>query len=463
MEIKISDDAGIRTQLDREFDSPANPAPYNLLSAYIKENFRDAFALITDLIPGIDPSFYIRLESDRTAYGQLEVMASVDVEKSSQGHYYFDLHYSTLRQLMSAILQPEKEESDLIRARFFNTVLHELIHCADMQALRELTKTSLMTMPVRRHFMHNLMNLQKEEEGISLNLAFVYFLAAYRNEGVAILGEKLLGLQVKTEHNFPAEERHNLFYQCFHNIIRHCSGLKFYNRMQNMKFMKLVEEFSGHAYMYGDLFLLDLLRLRQPELEELIHRASSEIYHMHGVCCSREEKIFLLKKVFETDISDFMQMVLLYIRQHPDAGETVVADLLHCCAVWQEDSNPAAISSFAKSVAHAAHVRDEKAFLHTMKQSVGSLMPAEDIRQELNRFLLLEQEEDIVHELKLLARILHERYTRDANPIAAHALTYLLDNEDLVFDQIPLLGWQDDWMVLEAALLLLNQKVPSQT
>jgi hypothetical protein len=79
----------------------------------------------------------------------------------------------------------------------------------------------------------------------------------------------------------------------------------------------------------------------------------------------------------------------------------MVEAVLQCCAIWQDDSNPAAISSFSKNVAHAAHRKDQAGFLDAMKQSVGSVMQEEEIRVGLARYMQMEHTEDIVHELKI--------------------------------------------------------------
>ena len=43
------------------------------------------------------------------------------------------------------------------------------------------------------------------------------------------------------------------------------------------------------------------------------------------------------------------------------------------------------------------------------------------------------------------------------NEIAKWALTYLLDDEDLIYDDISIIGWQDDWLVLNAALNIIEK------
>jgi hypothetical protein len=45
---------------------------------------------------------------------------------------------------------------------------------------------------------------------------------------------------------------------------------------------------------------------------------------------------------------------------------------------------------------------------------------------------------------------------KDENEIAIWALTYLFDEEELIYDSIPIFRYQDDWLVLDAALRLIN-------
>lgn len=44
----------------------------------------------------------------------------------------------------------------------------------------------------------------------------------------------------------------------------------------------------------------------------------------------------------------------------------------------------------------------------------------------------------------------------EQNEIAIWSLTYLFDEEELIYDSIPFFGYQDDWLVLNAAIRLIK-------
>jgi uncharacterized membrane protein YkvA (DUF1232 family) len=56
-----------------------------------------------------------------------------------------------------------------------------------------------------------------------------------------------------------------------------------------------------------------------------------------------------------------------------------------------------------------------------------------------------------------MATILYPLAVFENNEIAKWALTYLLDDEDLIYDDISIIGWQDDWLVLNAALNIIEK------
>jgi uncharacterized membrane protein YkvA (DUF1232 family) len=44
----------------------------------------------------------------------------------------------------------------------------------------------------------------------------------------------------------------------------------------------------------------------------------------------------------------------------------------------------------------------------------------------------------------------------EQNEIAIWSLTYLFDEEELIYDSIPFFGYQDDWLVLNDAIRLIK-------
>jgi len=91
-----------------------------------------------------------------------------------------------------------------------------------------------------------------------------------------------------------------------------------------------------------------------------------------------------------------------------------------------------------------------------MKNTVGYAMETEEINQLYNEFLNKDDTEDIIKNIKHLCKpLLHQLNTQQCE-ISRWALTYLLDDEDLIHDELTNLGYQDDAMVLNSALKFIK-------
>ena len=65
-------------------------------------------------------------------------------------------------------------------------------------------------------------------------------------------------------------------------------------------------------------------------------------------------------------------------------------------------------------------------------------------------------DEDVYVGLQIKAEQLMLHALNHENEVAIWALTYLFDEQDYIHDELPILGWQDDWMVLDAAVKMLS-------
>ena len=94
-----------------------------------------------------------------------------------------------------------------------------------------------------------------------------------------------------------------------------------------------------------------------------------------------------------------------------------------------------------------------------MKSTVFSVMPKEIIKLfgDFKRLDIGGSREDIYQEIIVLGERLIEKFDKNEK-IVSWALTYLLDDEDLVHDNLNYVGLQDDWFVLNAATHLISIK-----
>jgi hypothetical protein len=102
--------------------------------------------------------------------------------------------------------------------------------------------------------------------------------------------------------------------------------------------------------------------------------------------------------------------------------------------------------------------KDAALFIKIMKSTIGSRIPLSEMIDMHDKFLQKSYPEDIIEDIRKMAEVLIKLAQTNGNEVALWALTYLFDDQDLIHDDISYLGWQDDWMVLEAALILLNQR-----
>ena len=95
-------------------------------------------------------------------------------------------------------------------------------------------------------------------------------------------------------------------------------------------------------------------------------------------------------------------------------------------------------------------------YLKLMKNTVGYTMDKEEINQLYIYFKQKEENEDIIKQIKYQSEILLSRLNNKGCEISKWALTYLLDDEDLIHDELTFLGYQDDALILNAAIKLLK-------
>ena len=83
-------------------------------------------------------------------------------------------------------------------------------------------------------------------------------------------------------------------------------------------------------------------------------------------------------------------------------------------------------------------------------------MSVEEIKESYIIFSQKVYPEDIVEDIRKKGGLLLSSALNENNEVALWALTYLLDDQDLIHDDLSVLGWQDDWMVLDAACRIIN-------
>jgi hypothetical protein len=243
-------------------------------------------------------------------------------------------------------------------------------------------------------------------------------------------------------------------------VLGEACDLHYYNEIEKHEVYEKLNEIYLSAYNYAELILLVLLETLNPNLSHKCIKAQDYILGKAKNELTNSDMHELLKIAMDIDVSEFINGIL----RHPffDKNQALISRklLFECCAIIQDDTeviNEDGITLFAKTIGVIGYNQSASSFISSMKATIGSCMSDNEIKELYVVFTKKEYLEDIVESVKKMANILYPIAIDENNEIAKWALTYLLDDEDLIYDDISIIGWQDDWLVLNAALNILNK------
>ena len=271
-----------------------------------------------------------------------------------------------------------------------------------------------------------------------------------------MLGEHLLDENSDLKIERPIEKVMIRFKENLNQVFQLCAGLKFYNNLETTKAHQMLRELSIEAYQYGDLILLELVKTLHPEenirVDNLIQQLSVNTTNN----IDKQDSLLFIKLAMQIDLSEYVQAI--FNNEMLNSNEPLSKQqLLECCAIIQNNSQNELISIFSKNIGICGFNKNSELFIDTIREVIGSKMSAEEIAESYQSFLQKDYPEDIVQSIRQMASQLLPLALYENNEVAIWALTYLLDDQDLIHEELSVLGWQDDWIVMDAAFnLYLN-------
>jgi len=450
-QISIIDQSGIEQALDFDYRHQNHKTLYNDVRSEIKKVFTEKIELINELFPKRNLTFKVNLEQEKKD-ALSETLASFDSGRSADDVYVFHIYYGTIRQIADSLLLGS---SNAIFKSFSDTILHELIHAADLSILKE--SNTVREHSYRLHGLNSnqfLKDFNAPNYEWNVQWAMLRFFQIFRNEGIAMLGQHLFNVTCVLDIERPIEQVMNRFKDILVTVMSKCSGLKYYNNFESTKAHQILNELSLDAYRYGDLIFLELIRTIYPKECNLVADFISNLSVSSSNSFDKEQSIYLLKLTMEIDLSEYVQAVFnneILNREEPLSKK----QLLECCAIIQNDSQADLISAFSKNIGICGFNKSSTIFIQTISAVIGSKMTEIEIGENYHLFLQKHYPEDIVHVIRAMADKLLPYALNENNEVAIWALTYLFDDQDLIHDELAILGWQDDWMVLDAACRII--------
>ena len=451
--ISIIDQSGVEQALDFDYRHQNKKSLYHDVRVAIKKVFDKKIELIKDLFPTGELTFNVNLEQEKKDETS-QTLASFDSERSGGGVYVFHVYYSTLRQIADSLLSIS---DNTILHSFSDTVLHELIHAADLSALKETN--SIREHSFRLHGGNQnqlLKDLSVPNYEWNVQWTLLRFFQIFRNEGIAMLGEHLLNNNTNLKSERPIEKVMIRFKENLNQVFKKCTGLKYYSSIETTQAHQILRELSMEAYHYGDLILLELIKTLHPEEKEKVDKLLKQLSGITSDKKDKLESLYFLKLAMQIDLSEYVQSIFnndILNRDEPLPKQ----QLLECCGLIQDDGHGELISLFSKNIGICGFNKNKDLFIETLHKVIGSKMSTTEIAESYRAFLDKSYPEDIVESIRQKTDQLLPLALNENNEVAIWALTYLLDDEDLIHDDLSILGWQDDWMVVDVAWrLLLN-------
>lgn len=347
--------------------------------------------------------------------------------KSSKVSFYFLIDIKLLTQTL------DKNTISLVLS-------HELAHAADLDILQENSAIYKHSIQLNNRFSLNQMISDTSSQGIdsqSLQWCLLNFIATIRNEGVALLNEVIQGHRVLPE----ISRAKTLFLETLEYAVDFSKNQHFYKRFDRAEVVSLFQVMEQKVYSFADVILLSVIdkcALDNPESISLERLKTS------------------LQMALDFDVSEWIDAVLFdqYL-QELEEEEIELFELLNSFGNIGMESTPA----IGKNLLVLSANKDKQSFLNLIHPIIDKDRSYLDIKTEIaniNKEYLKSDISIAAQELALnLLKLSDNGFT---NPVVLPALNYYLNPNDLISDNLPFIGVQDDWLVLEGAANFIHKQ-----
>jgi len=195
-----------------------------------------------------------------------------------------------------------------------------------------------------------------------------------------------------------------------------------------------------------------IIAIQNKDLKEICFESVDYLCGKTSVKPTPGNVLIILKTALEMDLSDYINGLIKEPFHHSESSIIDKQIILNYCAYIQGETNYEAITILNDNSYNQAY----EMFIKLMETTVGYKMSQKEIMDYSSSFVADEKSEEIKQCVIKQMSLLLPLAIKEKNEIAQWALTYLFDEEELIYDTIPIFGYQDDWLVLDAALRLIN-------
>lgn len=322
------------------------------------------------------------------------------------------------------------------------TVLHEMIHALDIQVALENRAQYLASQNFILSHRKNSQPTENSFHDFSVQWAFLHFFATIRNEGVAILGSKIMN---DSSSNKDFNECISFFASDVSHALGLCKNSLYHKRVVPATVQMTLKLFEHHTEEYADVLLYKLTIGQLPAYASITY---AEFLNEEK---SLEEKLALISSLFDFDLSDWIRALL----KDKEIENVISYDQLFLLLYAFDRDRKG--DTIALNLLKHGYNCNYSAFLSLLKSSVEVTHDFEDLVKMHDSFFEETSYDDLLDDLKFLSHRIIELRNDTNSELVDLSLTYLFQKEDMIRDHSPIIGYQDDWIVLEGTYTLLLQ------
>jgi len=392
-----------------------------------------------------------------------EVLATFDLYRSDLSGFP---HFSVSAHLVLAELLTKRVPDDPAVKISQNTFWsHELVHAADWAVLSRHSKLfddkkGLRLMPAFNDpYSGSGLRIPREWE-------LLLVMAKFRSEGLAVLFEYLCGERALTlTPSMAVKSFKNIFAELLNYTSRdfHLSWSRGY--ADNDAYNVIFEKAQDYSYLAGPYAVMDVISVANAASENvrLTDITKSVIRHMNEnipVNLDRPAAVELIKTGLNIDLGSFIQRLSDTSAEHPWAQLLDFSQVGWLCNfISYQGSEPN--NDFIMDLYEAVLNKNHELFLRKLRDVIGSPMDIDEIEAGVEALASSPPggadpvvHEEVIERAHKLLKIFSGSSTKEQKEIALLALTYFVDPEDYIRDDLDFVGEIDDLYVLRAASVL---------
>lgn len=361
-------------------------------------------------------------------------LASFNAELSRAGRSVFNIYEVTVKTILN--------HSDSMSLR--KIIIHEMFHAADLCMLKN-SHRFFEELQKKIYGEGDIFSRTEQNADIAL-MKTLQMLCHYRAEGIAILGESLL-----TESRFcTAANATAQFCSVFNLMMMRAQMVGCGHREESDGFYKNA---FHEAYAVAPIILLLVLKKRGNIAPELARKALEGLDSgQYGLADCEIQSI--MRSALDLTLAEYIQGLITL-------GDEVapIRPFLNFCAMLQREYDEDNMKAYEQLLRQP---ESEASFGKAMSQIMGCCMSEAELDRMFRDFMEAVSDEHLFPQMKQNVSILYDTLKNDQDAerrkIAQWALTYLFDDEDIIHDDIPGIGFVDDMTIAAYAMNLLNRE-----